>query len=487
MYPTLGVRVPAVARLFWDKDLWSNMYRLLNRCTFSLFISMLSMVSSSQAQQSELRASLDLAPIPLFIANPTPNPSLAAQAAPTRIHNGPWVRSHRTVALTSEALRRLGSTAVMEQGEFVMELPSIGAVIAALTLRAQDERNLRGSSSHIWTGKLKQAPDSDITLVVKNRLIAGSIRRGHMIYELKPAADGQHDLIEVDADALPSDHHPVFVPREELQAADSATGSPAPPSSPATAADAGTSIDVLAVYTTSAKNANGGQDGIESLINLGIALANQALTNSQVATQFRLVHTAEVPYTESGSSNTDLSRLQLISDGFMDEVHGWRDTYKADLVTLVEDDLGGVCGIGYVMHPVSASFARYAFSVTMDSCISGYTMAHEMGHNLGSEHDREEGGTGAYPYSFGHKEAGKFRTIMAYPCTPACTRINHYSNPLVLYQNAWPTGIDDAVDPSRSADNARGFTNVLTTVANFRNSADTTAPQAPQNLRIIGP
>jgi hypothetical protein len=76
---------------------------------------------------------------------------------------------------------------------------------------------------------------------------------------------------------------------------------------------------------------------------------------------------------------------------------------------------------------------------------------------------------------------------MAYPCTPACTRINHYSNPLVLYQNAWPTGIDDAVDPSRSADNARGFTNVLTTVANFRNSADTTAPQAPQNLRIIGP
>ena len=462
------------------------MNRFLSRWSFSFFVMMLCLLSPSRAQQSGLLTDLALAPTPLFKLKPIPSPLLPAQAAPTRTHKGPWIRSHHGVTLTSEALRRLSSSSDTEQREFVMDLPSVGAVIAALTVRARDERSLPGSNEYTWTGKLKQAADSDVTLVVNNEAIAGSIRRGHMIYELKPTGDGRHDLIEVDADALPSDHHPVFVPRNELQA-DSATGSPVLPSSPGTAADTGTSIDVLVAYTTAAKSANGGQTGIESLIDLGIALANQALTNSQIAAQFRLVHTAEVSYTESGSYSTDLSRLQSTSDGYMDEVHGWRDRYKADLVTLVEDDLGGVCGIGYVMHPVSASFARYAFSVTMDSCISAYTMAHEMGHNMGSQHDREEGGTGAYPYSFGHKEAGKFRTIMAYPCIPACTRINHYSNPLVLYQNTWPTGIDEATDPTRSADNATAFTNVLATVANFRNSADTIAPSAPQNLRIIGP
>jgi hypothetical protein len=334
---------------------------------------------------------------------------------------------------------------------------------------------------------LTQDKDSDVTLVLLGTTVAGAIRKGRTIYEIKPGADGTHDVTEIDSELLPSDHHPISVSSDELAAGDVAAGMAAPILPPATAADNGTVIDVMVVYTTIVKNANGGQNGIEALIALGISLANTAFTNSQIATQFRLVHTAELAYPESGNYNTDLGRLRGTADGFLDDVHTLRDTHKADLVTLIGDNIGNACGVAYVMSAVSAGFASSAFSVVDDDCISGYTLAHELGHNMGSMHDRSEGGTSAYPYSFGHKEAGQFRTIMAYPCTPACTRINHYSNPSVRYQGTWATGIDHTADPANSADNARAFTNTLNIVANFRNSGDATAPPAPANFRIISP
>ena len=442
----------------------------------------LSIFGPAQGSEPTLPA---LAPTPLFTTTPPTNASLFSQSAPTRKPKGPWVRHQRPVIITPEAIRMLHPTGTAQQVEMTMDLHTAGTHIA--DLKAREDRtgmpNMRA-----WTGKLRQVQDSDVTIVMKDNVLAGSIRTGHTIYEIRPSAAGQHDLIEIDADALPSDHHPVPVTQEDLGVADALTGAAAPGSAPAVAIDAGALIDVMVVYTTAAKNANGGQTGIEALITLAVTLVNQAFTNSQINTQFRLVRTGEVTYTESGNYNTDLSRLRSPTDGFMDEVHGWRDQSKADLVSLIEDNLGGVCGVAYVMAPVNAQFSTFAFSLVQDSCVSGYTFAHELGHNMGSMHDRTEGGTGAFPYSYGHRTAGQFRTIMAATlCTPSCPRVNHYSNPNVRYQNTWATGIDDNVDPVNSADNARAFTNALNTVANFRNSGDTTAPTAPANLRIIGP
>jgi len=425
-----------------------------------------------------------LAPTPLFRMAPPPLSAPLDQATTPRKTRGRWVRNQRSINLTPEALRALNPISPAQHTEFAIDLFSAGTQLADLSPGNEPQGT---QHHHVWTGKLKQDKNSDVTLVMKGAAVAGTIRKGRTIYEIKPGADGTHDVTEIDSELLPSDHHPVSVSPDELAAGDVAAGLAAPTLPPATAADSGTLIDVMVVYTTTAKNANGGQNGIEALIALGISLANTAFTNSQINTQFRLIHTSEIAYPESGNYNTDLSRLRSTTDGFLDNVHTLRNTYKADLVTLVEDNIGDACGVAYVMDAVDARFANSAFSVVEDDCISSYTLAHELGHNMGSMHDRAEGGTGAYPYSFGHKEAGKFRTIMAYPCSPPCPRINHFSNPNVRYQGTWPTGIDHTVDPENSADNARAFTNVLNTVANFRNSGDTTAPPAPANFRIISP
>ena len=435
---------------------------------------------SLSAQQSPIR----LYTIPSQSASQT----LAQAVSPHEDPRKPWIRSRRGVTLTTSALERLGPGGIEEPTELSLDLPSLGTVTAAV--RPNPRRGRRGSEPHAWSGRLKSHSDSEVTLVAHGHVMAGSIRKGQALFEIRPGSGETHDLIEIDANALPSDHHPIPVSREELTAAEAAVEPSGQNTAPSTAADNGSVIDVMVVYTTAAKNANGGQNGIEALIDLGISLANTAFNNSQINTQFQLVHAAEVSYTESGNYNTDLSRLRSTNDGFMDEVHGWRNTYKADLVALIEDNLGGACGVAYVMTNVSSGFAGWAFSVTQDSCISGYTLAHELGHNMGSQHDRLEGGTGAYPYSFGHKEGGKFRTIMAYPCSTNCIRINHFSNPNVRYQGNWVTGIDHNSDPANSADNARAFSNALSTIANFRDSGgpvDSTPPPPPANLRIVDP
>jgi hypothetical protein len=425
-----------------------------------------------------------LAPTPLFTTAPPPLSAPLAQATTSRKARGRWVRNQRSVNITAAALRALNPISPAPHTEFTIDLFSDGTQLAVLSPGNEPQGTLHYRT---WTGRLTQDKDSEVTLVTKYSAVAATIRKGRIIYEIKPGAGDTHDVTEIDSELLPSDHHPVSVSSDELAAGDEAADMAVPPLPPAAAADSGTLIDVMVVYTTTVKDAHGGQNGIEALIALGISLANTAFTNSQINAQFRLVHAAETAYAESGNYNTDLSRLQSTNDGLMDEVHALRNTHKADLVTLIEDNIGDACGVAYVMDSVNANFSGWAFSVVEDDCISGYTLAHELGHNMGSMHDRAEGGTGAYPYSFGHKEAGKFRTIMAYPCSPSCPRINRFSNPNVSYQGSWVTGVDHNTSPATSADNARAFTNALSTVANFRNSGDTTAPPAPANFRIISP
>jgi hypothetical protein len=219
-----------------------------------------------------------------------------------------------------------------------------------------------------------------------------------------------------------------------------------------------TIVDVLVVYTAAARAGAGGTAQIRNTIALSLASANQGLVDSGVELQFRLVHAAETSYVEAGNQ-TDLTRLRIPGDGHLDEVHALRANYGADLVQLVAEAGFFACGVGYQMIAVTPSFRDWAFSVVSRSCIpNGYSMQHEWGHNLGSEHDVGNAlGPGAFPYSYGFRTAdSQYRTIMAY--SPG-TRVNLWSSPNVVHRGY--------VMGSATKDNARSLGGTKATAREF--------------------
>lgn len=327
-----------------------------------------------------------------------------------------------------------------------------------------------------WIGHLEGTEGSQVVLVAGGGVLVGSIRLPDAAYRVRYTPEGVHVIEEVDLDAFPEEAEPVVIDEQgELMAF-----SPAPEwfsigdeepdvfsdalLASSTAIDDGTNFDLLVVYTPAARAAAGGTAAIENLIALGVTEANIAYANSLIVPRLSLAFTTEVSYTEAGDIGIDLSRLQAPSDGYMDNVHSLRNSYRADLVKLVGNSTAGGCGIAYLMAGSNnRAFEAWAFSVTARTCISpNYTFAHELGHNMGSNHaSGDPTGTGAFSYSFGYKNpSALFRTVMAYDCSPSCPRVLYFSTPAVTYLGN--------VVGTTTRNNAASITNVRSVVSSFR-------------------
>ena len=209
---------------------------------------------------------------------------------------------------------------------------------------------------------------------------------------------------------------------------------------------------------------------IEGIINLAVAETNKAYELSGVPTKLRLVKThfdaSYNDYTNDWDSTIDFLRGN--GDGKLDYVHSMRDQYGADFVSMLVDT-GGYCGVGYV--PLTPN-ARMAFSLVQWDCATGYySFGHEIGHNMGCNHQTKNPDEGQSNY--GYQDPGaRFRSILAYDCSPSCPRLLRFSNPNIKY-NGLPTG-------SFSADNAAHIRNNLLAYANFRQSVASDDPPTPQ-------
>ena len=251
-------------------------------------------------------------------------------------------------------------------------------------------------------------------------------------------------------------------------------------------------VAVMVVYTPAARSWAGDAPGQSTNINNTIAQAmsraNLTAVNSQIGLTFDLVHSAEVNYTESGDSTIDLDRLTFyegfdpfdFEDGppwFMDEIHEWRDTYCADLVVLLSrvSDVGGVAWL----LTNEDGIPELGFSITrVQQAGTSFTMTHEMAHNMGSHHHKEQSsqpGPGLFPYSAGWRwvgsDGGRYASVMSYESGSffsdglSHNRVAHFSNPLVQHLGA-PTG------HVVNGDNARTLRKIKHVIAAYRTGCE---------------
>ena len=342
-----------------------------------------------------------------------------------------------------------------DRGRGTLRLPLFGKQALDVSY-ASSSSTLQGGLT--WVGNVVGDPHGDVCIVVHGDKVAASIRHGQSLLRISPASNGVHGLTLVDEDHfLPcgTDHtHEVHVPDDVSESA----------------AGGQLYADVLVAYSPQARSSNGGTNGILSLINLAVLETNQAYNSSGVAHDLRLVHTLETAQDETSDMGEVLGRVRSTSDGWYDEVHPARDLYGADFVAMITAN-GQYCGIAYLMTNVSTGFASSAFSVTLDSCSTGYySFGHELGHNMGCHHDRDNAGNAAYAYSYGYRTPNnQYRTVLAY--SPG-NRIKYFSNPDVTF-NGWALGIAHP-DPD-SADNARSLDTAAPTFTEFRQEG--TGPQ----------
>lgn len=308
----------------------------------------------------------------------------------------------------------------------------------------------------VWHGEIVGHRDSRVSLAFREGAVTGTVRVDGRLFDIRPRPEGAV-IVELDEAGLLEDG-PAVVPPPESPAV---AGDGAPPASADTVAD----IDVLVVYTTEARR-SAGEAGVRATIDLAVEDANQGFQTSGIPARFHVVGTAEVDYDENDIDyNLALARLVDRSDGHLDEVPALRDELGADHVVMLVNRVGAYAGLGYQMTRENrASFANYAYSVVArDYAAGGYTLAHEIGHNLGAAHDPDHADQDGWDaYSHGHQvpEAG-YRTIMAYPCPGhACPRTNVWSSPTRSHDGgiAGVEGISDNVATlSETASVAAGF------------------------------
>ena len=334
----------------------------------------------------------------------------------------------------------------------------------------------RGQRNLVWRGRLPSDRKSNATLTFHEGLAIGRIETGHDIYVVRPGQNGRAIIEKLDPTSFaPEWGHDHATHGREMVPSAGDLGSQDGAIAPALAfpADgATTEIVLMSVYTPQARSAAGGASQIRAKIQAAVDQANTAFINSNMAVRYFLAHMQEVSYNDSGNIDADLNWVTSSSS-----VASLRNSYAADMVSLIVGNGGPYCGVGWIQRSPSPGFANYAFQVTVQDCLFNGTLAHEHGHNLGMEHDPPNAGiapSGAsYPWSFGHSVNGSFRTIMAYDgCSSGCPRVLHFSNPDVLY-NGVPTGVKDQRDNAWTGDLVGPL------VASFRaggGSADNAAP-----------
>jgi len=269
------------------------------------------------------------------------------------------------------------------------------------------------------------------------------------------------------------------------------------------AATPASTVDVAIGYTAGFATAQGGQSAAVTRLVFLVEVGNQAFENSLITGAIRVVNALQVNYTDTTTNKAALAELTgrnenngvVTIPASLVPLRDAREQYGADLAILVrkfQTPENEGCGIAWLngsgQLPIDPAVDDdYGFGVVSDGNDTGTdgnsyfcapeSLIHEIGHLMGSAHDRDNSKKtdgsqlfGRYPYSFGMKTTaanGNFYTIMSY----GDNNQNFYrtfSNPLVL--KCGPAGANLPCGVTDQTDNARSLNQTIPVVASFRAS-----------------
>ena len=272
----------------------------------------------------------------------------------------------------------------------------------------------RGDGDAMWAGRVAGSDYESVVFTVANDYLAGHFGvPGGAKYRISARPGGRGRIEDMSTlDRKPKEEYcpgGVVPDRPGPAAAIEAQHSHEPER--VVQASSHNHLDMLILYSENARERYEARDGsVDARLQESIDYLNLVFRNGELDLVARLVHHEQAPdsLTITNSGSAVLGRMANNR-----EVQALRAEHQADLVHIfVTAEVSGVCGIAYLLGKgdTAASFSPTGYGLTVMQGCGDETFAHEVGHNLGGNHDppnasnyEERRNTSAIrSYAFGH-------------------------------------------------------------------------------------